>query len=66
MIYSACDLGIEIDFGNDEPGDVLQRWDGEDYRDFMLGWKPVTSPFDYNILPPGRYLLRPKQSPSHF
>jgi hypothetical protein len=25
MILSACDLVIEIDFGNDKPGAILQR-----------------------------------------
>ena len=25
MIYSAGDLGMEIDFGDDQPGAILQR-----------------------------------------
>jgi hypothetical protein len=32
---SAGDLGLEIDYGSDKPGDVLQRWnyENDDWRD---------------------------------
>jgi len=33
MIWSAGDLGIEIDFGNDKPGAILQRKEKGGYRD---------------------------------
>jgi len=32
VTLSADDLGLQIDYGRNEPGDVLQRWDGEGWR----------------------------------
>ena len=58
MIYSAGDLGIEIDFGNDQPGAILQRKDKGYWHDYLVDGKPVVNPFDVETLVPGRYLLR--------
>jgi hypothetical protein len=58
MIYSAVDLGIEIDFGSNEPGAILQREDRGYWHDYLIEGKPVTNPFDVETLPPGRYRLR--------
>jgi hypothetical protein len=58
MIYSAVDLGIEIDFGSNEPGAILQREDRGYWHDYLIERKPVTNPFDVETLPPGRYRLR--------
>ena len=55
MIYSAGDLGVEIDFGNDKPGAVLQRKDKGYWHDYLVDGKPVTNPFDVESLPPGIY-----------
>ena len=55
MILSAGDLGIEIDYGSDQPGAILQRkgyW-----RDYLVDCEPVTNPFDEEMLPPGFYRL---------
>ena len=61
VMLSAGDLGLEIDYGRDKPGDVLQRWDYENdgWRDFKRDGHLVTNPFDYTTLPPGRYWVRP-------
>jgi hypothetical protein len=57
MIYSAGDLGIEIDFGSDKPGAILQRKDKGHWRDYLADGKPVENPFDVESLPPGFYRL---------
>jgi hypothetical protein len=60
MIYSAVDLCIEIDFGTDQPGAILQSKDKGYWRDYLVDGKPVTNPFNVESLPPGRYRLREK------
>ena len=52
MIYSAVDLCIEIDFGPDQPGAILQRKDKGHGHDYLIDGKPVTNPFDVESLPP--------------
>ena len=58
MIYSAGDLGIEIDFGNDQPGAILQRKEKGHWHDYLVDGEPVTNPFNVEKLPPGFYRLR--------
>ena len=58
MIYSAGDLGIEIDFGNDKPGAIFQRKENGYWRDYLVKGEPVVKPFDVETLPHGRYRLR--------
>jgi hypothetical protein len=58
MILSAGDLGIEIDFGADKPGAILQRKEEGHWRDYLVKGEPVVKPFDVETLPPGRYRLR--------
>ena len=58
MIWSAGDLGIEIDFGPDKPGAILQRKEKGDYRDYLVAGEPVANPFDVEALVPGWYRLR--------
>ena len=36
MIWSAGDLGIQIDFGNDKPGAILQRKEKAGYHDYLV------------------------------
>jgi len=60
MIYSAVDLCIEIDFGPDQPGAILQREEAEGWTDYLADGKPVVNPFDVEALPPGWYRLREK------
>ncbi len=52
MIWSAGDLGIEIDFGllYKEPGAVLQRKGKDGYSDYLVDGKPVMNPFDVEML----------------
>ena len=57
MILSAVDLGIEIDFVPDHPGATLQRKDKGHWRNYLVDGKPVTNPFDFEPLLPGRYRL---------
>jgi len=61
MSLLASDLALQIDFGRNEPGDILQRWDRDNggWQDYKQNKKVVFSPFDIESLPPGRYRLRP-------
>ena len=60
MIWSAGDLGIEIDFGTDQPGAILQRKEIGYWRDYLVDGKPVVNPFEVEVLPAGWYRLRAK------
>ena len=57
MIYSADDLGIEIDFETDKPGAILQRKEKGYWHDYLVDGKPVVNPFYVESLPPGVYRL---------
>ena len=59
------DIGVEIDFGTDKPGAVLQRKEKGHWHDYLIDGKPVTNPFDVETLVPGKYRLVEKSSPSH-
>ena len=58
QLLSAGDLGIEIDFGANEPGAILQRKEGDDWQDYLEDGELVTNPFDVEMLEPV-YSLRP-------
>ncbi len=58
MILSAGDLGIEIDFGSDQPGAILQRKENGYWHDYLVDGERVVKPFDVETLPPGVYRLR--------
>jgi hypothetical protein len=58
MIYSLGELGIEIDFGLNTPGAILQRKKKDHWRDYLVDGKPGTKPFDVKTLPRGWYRLR--------
>ena len=57
MIWSAGDLGIEIDYGSDKPGAILQRKEENGYQDFLVDGELVTNPFDVESLLSGWYRL---------
>jgi len=57
MIYSAGDLGIEIDFRTDQPGAILQRKEKGYWHDYLVDGELVVNPFDVESLPPGGYRL---------
>jgi len=58
MILSAVDLVIEIDFGSDQPGAILQRKEKGHGHDYLVNGEPVVNPFDVETLVPGVYRLR--------
>jgi hypothetical protein len=58
VTLSAGDLGLQNDFGRNDPSDILQRWDGEGWQDYKQDGKTVRNPFDFKTLPPGRSRLR--------
>ncbi len=60
MIWSAGDLGIEIDFGllYKTPGAALQRKEKGSWHDYLVDGEPVVNPFDVETLVPGWYRLR--------
>ena len=60
MILSAGDLALEIDFGRNLPGSILQRKIKGEWKDYLIDGKPVVNPIDVEILPPGWYRLREK------
>ena len=60
MILSAGDLALEIDFGRNQPGVILQSKEKGEWKDFLIDDKPVVNPIDVEILPPGWYRLREK------
>ena len=55
MIYSAGDLGIEIDLGPDTPGMIPQRRESDGWRDYLQDGERVHSPVDIETLRPGYY-----------
>lgn len=58
MILAAGDLGILIDFDNDEPGSILQLRESpfsDVWRDYLVEDKSVTAPVDIETLSPGEY-----------
>ena len=60
MILSAGDLALEIDFGRDQLGAILQRKVKGGWEDYLIDGTPVTNPFNVDSLPPGWYRLREK------
>jgi len=44
-------LGIEIDFGPDESGAILQLEHKDGWQDHLVDGQPVTIPFDVEMLP---------------
>ncbi len=59
MIWSAGDLGIEIDFGllYKASGAILQRKEKGYWHDYLVDGEPVVNPFDVEMLSPGYYRL---------
>ncbi|NOR40168.1 MAG: hypothetical protein GQ537_03040 [Gammaproteobacteria bacterium] len=57
MILSAIDLVIEIDFGRNQPGAILQCKEKGYWHDYLIDGKPVINPFDVEMLVPGFYPL---------
>jgi hypothetical protein len=55
MIYSAGDLGVEIDLEPNTPGMILQRRELDGWQDYRVDGEQVFSPVDIEILPAGYY-----------
>ena len=60
MILAAADLVVEIDFGTDQPGAILQCKEKGYWHDYLVEGEPVVNPFDVKTLVPGKYRLREK------
>ena len=58
MIWSAGDLGMEIDFRNDKHRAILQRKEKGYWHDYLVDGEPEVNPFDVETLVPGWYRLR--------
>jgi hypothetical protein len=56
MITTSTSPFLYIDWGEDEPGMILQRRE-RDWVDYKVDGKVVKSPVDIDALPPGRYRL---------
>ena len=56
MITTSTSPFLYIDWGKNEPGMILQKWDG-DWVSYKVDGKVVKSPFDIDALPPGKYRL---------
>jgi hypothetical protein len=50
VIYSAGDLGVEIDLGANEPGAVLQRKEPAGWVDYLVNGNQVRGPIDVKSL----------------
>ncbi len=59
-MYQAGDLGIEIDFGSNEPGAILQRKEKGYWHDYLVDGESVVNPFDVETLVPRWYQLLEK------
>ena len=46
MILLAGDLGIEIDFGRNQAGAILQRKEKGYWHDYLVDGEPMVNPFD--------------------
>jgi hypothetical protein len=60
MVHLAAgDLALEIDYGCQQPRDILQRFEAGRWTDYRPEGRPVVYPFDIEALEPGRYRLSP-------
>ena len=57
MIYQLGDRNILFDSGRNESTDVLQRREGDEWRDYMPNGRRVRGPIDFRELPPGHYRM---------
>jgi len=64
MIYSAGELGVEIDLGPDEPGSTLQRLEADGWQDYRVDREQVVSPVDVETLRPRYYRLIESPDPA--
>jgi len=43
---AAADILLQIDYGRNEPGAILQRLEVNGWKDYKPDGKPITNPFD--------------------
>jgi len=55
--WSVGDQVIEIDFGSNKPGAILQRKEKGYWHDYLPDGEPVVNLFDEKSLSPGWYRL---------
>ena len=58
MMYQAGDLGLLVDFGDSQPGSVLQRKTKGEWQDYLVDGEPVRYPYDVDQLSPGEYRFK--------
>jgi hypothetical protein len=63
MIVAGTSPPISIDFGKDEPGMILQCWEGKDWVSYTVDGETVKSPVDIDSLPFAVYWLKTNQPP---
>jgi hypothetical protein len=57
MIYQLGDRNILFDSGRNEASDILQRREGDEWRDYMPKGQRIRGRVDFNQLPPGHYRM---------
>ena len=62
MIFASSDLGLQIDYGPDEPGLILQCYEKGAWRDYKADGCLVFGPFEVELLQPDWYWLRMHRS----
>ena len=61
-VFSAGDLGVEIDYGVGNPPGALQHLEDGNWKDYRLDGEVVTSEaLDIESLPPGQYRVVPAE-----
>ncbi|MGI9290087.1 MAG: hypothetical protein ACR2QG_02280 [Gammaproteobacteria bacterium] len=65
MIHSIVEIGVEIDFGSNVSGAILQRRESDVWYDYLVDGALVVNPFDVEKLPPGYYRLVESTVSSH-
>jgi hypothetical protein len=62
MITTSTSPYLYIDWGDDEPGMILQRRDGQDWMDYKVNGEEVKSSVDIDALSASRYRLTNPES----
>ena len=58
MHFASTELSLQIDYGPDEPGMILQRLEREGWTDYLSDGRTVVSPLKVEALPLGTYRLK--------
>ena len=58
MIVQAGDIGVQIDTGLNQPGGILHRLEGAEWKPVLKEGRIVRWPVNLESLRPGRYMVR--------